>query len=280
MAEPPARRRLQRGFERLVRANRFTIAIVFPLVGAALLVAGAEGVLPDHLSFNPALLLVGVLVMRLPLVAGVVPAVDRRSVAALAGLGAFTYVVEYVGLTTGWPYGEFQYAVALGPMVSGVPVALPAFFVPLVLNAYLLVLLLAGPQAESPVVRVGGALAVVLLVDLVLDPAAVSLGLWQYATSGAYYGVPASNYAGWTLSGLAAVGLVELGFDHQALADRLRTCEFMLDDLVSFVLLWGVVNAAVGNWLPAALAFTLGLGLVRTDRFDVAFDLWTPSGFR
>jgi putative membrane protein len=39
--------------------------------------------------------------------------------------------------------------------------------------------------------------------------------------------------------------------------------------MVSFVLLWGAVNAAFGNWIPVALAALFGAGLVAADRFDV-----------
>jgi putative membrane protein len=271
---------LQSRLETLVRANRFTIAVVFPVVGAVLFVAGAEGWLPASLSFNPALLLAGVLVMRLPLVAGLLPVVGRRGAVALLAIAGYAYAIEYVGLATGWPYGEFHYAVELGPMVAGVPTGLPVFFLPLVVNGYLLVLLLAGDRSIAIPVRVASALAVVLLVDLVLDPAAVSLGLWQYGTPGAYYGVPASNYAGWVLSGLIAVGLLEVGFDHRQLVDRLQRCEFILDDLVSFVVLWGAVNAYFGNWIPVLLAALLSLGLFRTDRFDFAVRMRAPSGLR
>jgi len=253
--------------ERLVRENRFTIAVVFPLVGAVTLVASELGLLPPPLAFNPAFVLFGTLVMRLPLAAGFLPLVGRREAVALAGLTAYTYLVEYVGVHTGFPYGEFEYLVSLGPMLAGVPVGLPVFFFPLVLNAYLLVLLLLRENTPGWV-RVALAVLVVVLGDLVLDPAAVSLGFWQYADGGAYYGVPLSNYLGWILSATVAIGFVEYAFSPRALAERLAHCEFMLDDLVSFVLLWGAVNLVYANWVPAALAALGVVVLVRTERFD------------
>jgi len=255
----------------LVREHRFTIAVVFPVVGAVMLLASAELPLPAWLAFNPALVLFGTLVMRLPLVAGVLPLVDRRAAAALVALTAYSYAIEFVGVTTGWPYGDFAYGVDLGPMVLGeVPLGLPVFFFPLVLNAYLLVLLLLGDRAESTPLRLVATLATVMLVDLVLDPGAVGLGFWRYDLQ-QFYGVPWSNYRGWLLSGTVAVVLFDLGFDRAGLRRRLRDCEFMLDDLVSFVLLWGTVNAVYANWVPVALAALLGAGLLATDRFD--FDL-------
>ncbi|WP_336338148.1 bisanhydrobacterioruberin hydratase [Haloarcula brevis] len=258
-------------FDRFVTANRFTIAVVFPLVGAVTLLASAEGVLPDPLAFNPYFVLFGTVVMRLPLVAGVFPLVDRRAGLALVALTLYSYGIELVGVRTGWPYGEFAYGVDLGPMLLGeVPVGLPVFFFPLVLNAYLLVLLLLGDRAASTAVRLVATLSTVMLVDLVLDPGAVAIGFWAYEAP-QFYGVPWQNYAGWLLSGSVAVLLFDLGFDRSGLRQRLEACPFMLDDLVSFVLLWGGINLFYANWVPVGLAALLGAGLLWTDRFD--FDL-------
>ncbi|WP_436931312.1 bisanhydrobacterioruberin hydratase [Halosimplex halobium] len=281
------RDRVEARLDGLVRRNRFTIAVVFPVTGAVLLLASALGWfgaavaalpsalaaelawLPDALAFNPWLVLVGVVVMRLPLVAGVAPLVDRRATAALLALTAYAYGIEFVGVTTGWPYGAFEYGVALGPMLGGVPLALPVFFFPLVLNSYLLCLLLLGDLARSPWVRLPVVVATVVGIDLVLDPGAVALGFWTYDAGGPLYGVPPSNYAGWVLSATVAVGAFDWGLDREALLARLDACPFMLDDMVSFVILWGGVNAAFGNWLPVALAGLFAAGLVVTDRFDV-----------
>jgi putative membrane protein len=260
--------------DQLVRNNRFTIAVVFPAVGALLLVASAEGLLPDPLAFNPLLVLSGVLVMRSPLVVGVSPVVDRRALLGVLGLAAYAYVIEIVGIRTGFPYGEFHYGVDLGPMLGGVPLALPVFFLPLVCNAYLLCLLLLGPLSERTVTRLLAVIGLVLAMDVVLDPGAVALGFWAYLGGGAFYGVPLSNYAGWVLSATVAVGVVDATFDREALCLRLASCEFALDDMVSFVLLWGGVNLFYANWLPAVVAAAIGVGLLRTDRFDAPILPW------
>lgn len=260
------RRGVERRLERVVRDHRFTIAVVFPLLGALLLVASAESYLPAPLGFHPTLVLVGVLVMRLPLVATVLPIVDRRAAVVLLAVTAYVYGIELVGVATGWPYGAFTYGVALGPMVAGVPLALPAFFLPLVLDAYLLVLLLSDSRVDRRSVRLALTVPVVVAVDLVLDPAAVGLGFWAYLEDGAYYGVPASNFAGWVLSGTVAVVATELAFPVDRIRRRLRACEFAVDDLVSFVLLWGAVNVFYANWIPVAITLLLSAGLLRTER--------------
>jgi putative membrane protein len=262
------RRAAELTLDGIVRDNRVTIAIVFPLVGAVTLLASAEGLLPDPLAFNPWFVLFGVAVMRLPLVSGLAPLVDRRAGLALAVLTAYTYAVEYVGATTGIPYGEFEYGVSLGPMIrETIPFALPLFFIPLVLNSYLLCLLALGERSRSVFVRVPVVAATVVAVDLVLDPAAVALGFWEYTASG-YYGVPWLNYAGWALSATVATVLIDIAFSRTALLERLGGCPYILDDMVSFVLLWGVINAAYGAWVPVAVAALFAGALVFVDRFD------------
>ena len=271
---PDTRREAERLLDRNVRENRFTIAVVFPLVGAIALVGSAEGWVPDPLAFNPWFVLFGVLVMRSPLVVGVLPALDRRSVGWIGVLVAYTYAIELFGVTTGWPYGTFEYTVSLGPMLGGVPLALPVFFIPLVVNAYLLCLLLLGSRASNGWLRLASVIAAVVAMDVVLDPGAVALGFWTFG-GGAFFGVPLSNYAGWVLSATVAVVTLDRAFAGTTLRDRLRDCEFMLDDMVSFVILWGGINLWYGNLLPAAVAVAFGVGLVRADRFDASlFTQW------
>lgn len=268
-SDTATRRRIEARLDRLVAENRFTIAVVFPLVGAVLLLASAENLVDPPLRYNPSLILLGTLVMRLPLVAGIAPLCDRRATLGLCVLVAYAFAIELVGVTTGWPYGSFEYTIALGPMLAGVPLGLPVFFVPLVLNSYLLCLLVLGDAARRRAVRLVSVIATVLLVDLVLDPGAVAVGFWSYS-GGLYYGVPLSNYLGWVLSATISVVLLDAAFDRTRLTSRLRNCEFMLDDLVSFVVLWGSINAYFGNWLPVGIALILAGGLLKTDRFDFA----------
>ena len=274
---PKNRREVEPWLDALVDGNRFTIAVFFPLIGALMLVGSAEGwaVIPAFLRFNPPLIVFGTVVMAAPMLVGVLPTLGRRGVTGLGLLTAYTYLIEYLGVTTGWPYGFFEYGIDLGPMVSGVPAALPVFFIPLVLNAYLLCLLLLGDRAASRLARLAVVIPAVVTMDLVLDPAAVSLGFWAYDAGGVFYDVPLSNFAGWVVSATVAVGVLDFALDQSGLFDRLDACDFMLDDMVSFVILWGAINAWFGNWLPVVVATVFGLGILRAKRFDVG--LLRPS---
>jgi putative membrane protein len=264
---PDTRRGAEALLDRTVRENRFTIAVLFPLIGALALVGSAEGWVPEPFAFHPWFVLFGVLVMRSPLVVGVLPAIDRRALGWIGVLIAYTYAIELIGVATGWPYGTFEYTVDLGPMLGGVPMALPVFFIPLVMNAYLLCLLLLGSRASNGWLRLASVIGAVVAMDVVLDPGAVALGFWSFG-GGSFYGVPLSNYAGWVVSATVAVVTLDRAFAGTTLRDRLVDCDFMLDDMVSFVILWGGINLWYGNLLPVAVAAAFGVGLVRAERFD------------
>ncbi len=262
------RHHLENHLAEVVHEHRFTIAVVFPIVGAIVLLASAHAIVPAPVAFNPLLIIVGVGVMRLPIIAGMLPLIDRRAAIGILVLAGYTWAIEIVGVTTGYPYGSFEYGISLGPMVQGVPLALPLFFVPLVLNAYLFALLVAPVLVRRRWLRVPVVVLFVVTIDLILDPGAVAIGFWSFDAGGAYYDVPWSNYVGWLVSGTVAVLVVEFAFDADDFRDRLDHCPFMLDDLVSFVLLWGAINVLYGNVIP--VLFTLGFlgGLLWTGRLD------------
>lgn len=265
------RRYVEATLERVVHQHRVTIAVTVPLVGVVLLVAGREGFVPEWLAFHPNLMVAAVTVMALPLIAGLAPIVDRRAAFGLCALVAFTWTIELVGVHTGWPYGDFAYERELGPMLlDAVPLALPIFFVPILLNGYLLAVLVLGRAAERVAIRLPVVVALVVTLDLVLDPGAVALGFWAWSEPGAYYGVPLQNFAGWVLSASVAVAIVHLSLDHEAIVRRLESCAFLLDDLVNFALFWGLVNLYAANLVPAALAVAILATLVRAPWFDVA----------
>lgn len=259
--------------DKFVLENRFTLAILFPLIGALLLISSAEGVLPSEVAFHPILVMIGVIAMRTPLLIGIFPLITQRALAMLAVLTVYTYSIEIIGIQTGIPYGSFSYEIALGPMIAGVPIILPILFIPLAVNAYLLALKLNATLIRSgyPIrnSQILTAVIVLISIDLILDPAAVALGFWAFYGGGAFYEVPLSNYTGWLLSALIAIVAIHAAFDRGQIQERLDQCKFILDDLVSFTLLWGSINMYYGNWIPVILAFVFLLMLGRYGRLDL-----------
>jgi len=265
------RRDVEAALDRVVRDHRPTIAVTVPLVGVCLLLAGRAGYVPERVAFDPYVMVAAVTVMALPLLAGLAPLVDSRAAAGLLALAAFTWAIELVGVHTGVPYGDFSYERELGPMLfDAVPLALPVFFLPILINGYLLGVLVLGRRAERLAVRFPVVVALVVVLDLVLDPGAVALGFWAWADPGAYYGVPLVNVAGWVLAATVAFALVSVAFDHAAVVERLHTCPYLLDDLINFAIFWGLVNAASGNPVPVGISAAILGTLLLAPWFDFA----------
>jgi putative membrane protein len=117
------------------------------------------------------------------------------AVAAITVVGGF--LVELVGVHTGFPFGRYRYGSSLGPRAWGVP----------------LVIALAWPMMAWPAAlvsrRLVTSIAARVLVgawalatwDLFLDPQMVSAGHWRWRDRSPHLpGVPAvplTNYAGW-----------------------------------------------------------------------------------
>ena len=172
----------------------------------------------------------------------------RRAALSLLALSAFGYTVETVGVATGFPYGAFYYGEALGPRLFGlVPYLLPVSYVPLVLGAVAAL----WPIASRPVHAIAAAVLLVLM-DGVLDPGAAALGFWVWPEGGAYYGVPASNYAGWMLSGTLAAAILR-----STAKWRDAPPPGLLDSAIIALPFWTGVNAISGAIFPTLLGAAL-----------------------
>lgn len=131
-----------------------------------------------------------------------------RGIALLLILSILPLAVEAYAVATGVPYGRFTYSADLGYRVFGlVPWTVAFAYLPMLLGAVTLARAAAGTSWTR---LVPAGVLVLLLVDLVIDPAVVHAGLWVWTDGGAYYGVPASNFAGWVLTGAVYIVLFRL----------------------------------------------------------------------
>lgn len=126
-------------------------------------------------------------------------------------LGAYALIVETFAILMGFPYGHFGYSDHLGYKILGfVPWTVAFAWTPLMLCAYVAARSLFASRIE----RIICSTFLLVIFDLVLDPGAVLLGFWQYPGGGAYYGVPASNYLGWILSGALGSTIMEAAISY------------------------------------------------------------------
>lgn len=174
----------------------------------------------------------------------------RRAVFALLAVSLFAYAVESAGVATGFPYGSFHYSDSLGPRLGGLaPYTLPVSYLPLVIGA------VAATGGSSLPARALVSAALLVLVDGVLDPGAVALGFWVWLEGGIYYGVPASNFLGWLLSGTVASALL-LATGRPAWG-KSPPPPGLLDGLILALAFWSGAAVFSGLVVPALLGSAL-----------------------
>lgn len=129
---------------------------------------------------------------------------SRSSAAALGAVAIFGFAVEAAGVHSGVPFGAYSYTGELRPQLFGVPLVMGFAWMALCAQAREVCAPLRLPfPAEA-----AAAALWLTAVDLVIDPLAANvLGYWRWSDAGSYYGIPASNFAGWFATGLAAYGL-------------------------------------------------------------------------
>lgn len=169
----------------------------------------------------------------------------RRGALALAGVAVFGFAVEIVGANTGLPFGAYRYTDALRPRVLGAPLVIGVAWMALVAQSWSLV-------ASLRLTRMLGLLVAAVLttaVDFVIDPLAANhLGYWRWERAGLYYGIPATNFAGWLLTSLAALLLF---------SRRLEPSFWARAVGLAITLFFSLGAATHRLWLAAAVGFSL-----------------------
>ena len=133
----------------------------------------------------------------------------KERAAWLFALGFFIPLFfEYVGVRTGFPFGEYDYTGLLGPRVfRTVPVVIPIIWSLMFYGVYSVTHLWgenrkgwAGDSWFASIARAVLAGFLMVAWDLVADPLAVSDGYWVWHANGRYFGIPLSNFFGWFLT--------------------------------------------------------------------------------
>jgi uncharacterized membrane protein len=165
-------------------------------------------------------------------------------------------LAESLGTSTGFPFGEYDYAGSLGWKLLSVPVVIPLAWAMMAYPCLLVGQRLASTRLGAAAVG-GFALAA---WDLFLDPQMVEAGHWTWADVDlALPGsplIPVSNYLGWLLVAVLMVGALQL-LPRRDADDRVPAALF----------LWTYASSVLANAVffgrPAvALLGGIGMGLV------------------
>ena len=113
---------------------------------------------------------------------------------------------EYLGVRTGFPFGQYYFTDLMGPKLGVVPVMLGLAYVGMAYLSWTLArIILGGMQSPLRGLRVVAVpvLASCIMVswDFSQDPVwSTILHAWVWLHGGAYFGVPFTNFLGWFLT--------------------------------------------------------------------------------
>ncbi|MDH7515600.1 MAG: carotenoid biosynthesis protein [Bacteroidota bacterium] len=166
------------------------------------------------------------------------------------------FVIEWLGVTTGIPFGQYTYTQNLPPLVAGVPPAIAVAWISVMFSSWRLAR--AAVPADAPVrfrlfaVALAAAVFAVAF-DTVLEPMAAFIQKYWVWENGS---VPVQNYTAWFAISFLAVFLLEktAGASPETEAGMRATAFFVYGFQFVTFLVAGLVNGFVGN---AAIAVAL-----------------------
>jgi uncharacterized membrane protein len=121
---------------------------------------------------------------------------------------AIGYVMETIGVLTGFPFGHYYFTDGMGPKLFVVPILMGPAYLGMGYIAWTVarVILVSGDKedrlARPRVITLPQAASFVMVAwDLSFDPALSTVGrYWVWTKGGSYFGVPISNFLGWYLT--------------------------------------------------------------------------------
>lgn len=138
-----------------------------------------------------------------------------------------SYVLEEIGVRTGFIYGHYHYSNLLGPKLGSVPIIIPLAWFMMIYPSWRVAGVLARTiNSSSALGRSMQALIAAMVMtawDMVMDPGNTAAGLWIWEQGGIYFGVPRQNYLGWILTTFLiywAMSILSNGKQQRAIVDR------------------------------------------------------------
>jgi putative membrane protein len=195
MADDALRLRPARVLPALLASAVVALQIAYPLT---------HGDVRAHLTVVIVVLLAATCIAHAAVTRGAATAVALLCVTAVPG-----YLVEVLGVHTGFPFGTYSYSSRLGTRVLGVPPLIGLAWTMLAWPAALAARRLVRHPAARIVVG-GWALA---SADVFLDPQLVASGGWSWRFPSPHLpgvpDVPLTNFAGWLLVALVLSAAVQ-----------------------------------------------------------------------
>jgi hypothetical protein len=170
----------------------------------------------------------------------------RVALVVLAG----SWLVEWIGSSTGIPFGAYEYTPILQPQLGGVPLLIPLAWLMMLPPAWAVAFAITGSEQGWRFVLVA-ALAFAAW-DLFLDPQMVAWGFWQWHIDGGYFGIPWLNFVGWVLGGALLTLAARPATPPVAPLLMVYVVTWLLQT-IGQLLLWGMPGPAMSGFVGMGL---------------------------
>lgn len=154
----------------------------------------------------------------------------RKFVYYLLGVYLVGYLVELLGVSTGFPFGDFEYGSSLGVRLWCVPLLIG-------LNWVILIYCTGVISRKIPVVKVGKAMIgafLVVLMEIAIEPAAVHYEFWTWGGQE----IPIWNYVAWFVISFGMLIVFHLG--HYRKSNRVAPVLYII--MLTFFTLLNYLN--------------------------------------
>lgn len=159
-----------------------------------------------------------------------------------------SFIAEYIGVSTGFPFGKYFYTASLQPQIGNVPLLIPFAWLMMLPPSWSMAQKITGKAGKSIQFLIVSSLAFTAW-DIFLDPQMVGFKLWNWLSPGQFFGIPFSNYAGWFL----AAFIISYFANYQSSRSSLL--------YVIYILTWLIETVGLGIvWhqpLPALIGFVV-----------------------
>lgn len=125
---------------------------------------------------------------------------NLRFIAAIIVIALAGFVVEVLGVQTGVIFGEYSYGPVLGIKLYQVPLIIALNWLMLIYCSYII----AGKLFRSALPRIAVAAALMVGMDLLMEPVAIALNMWDWEAAAP----PFQNYAAWFAIAFVFAGLI------------------------------------------------------------------------
>lgn len=218
---------------------------------------GGEGIMPSAITLGVVLQVIAswITLARAPSW-GI-----RWSLLLIALVVPAAWLVEFIGSSTGFPFGVYHYTPLLQPQVGGVPLLIPF--------AWLMMLPPSWAVGRILTRHIDGRRGIFAFIavsvfaftawDLFLDPQMVKWTLWAWGDPGSfhYFGIPWINFVGWLFAAAAITALVMWVF--AALKRDMRDLP-IIPLLIVYAITWALQS--IGQWFFWGLPGSGSVGFV------------------